>query len=78
MRQGFKELILTGINTALYGDLPGLLKELDEIKGDFRIRLSSLEPTVIDTEDVKKILRARRLCHHLHLSAQSGGEFIIR
>lgn len=77
VRQGFKELILTGINTALYGDLPGLLKELDEIKGDFRIRLSSLEPTVIDTEDVKKILGARRLCHHLHLSAQSGSDKIL-
>lgn len=76
--KGFKELILTGINTALYDDLPGLLADLDEIDGNFRIRLSSLEPTVIDKRKVQKILGAKRLCHHLHLSVQSGSDKILR
>ena len=86
---GFSEVILTGINTALYGTEPGaectlsefltMLDEL-EISGnmDFRIRLSSLEPTVVDKDNVEEIVRHRRLCHHLHLSAQSGSNNVLR
>jgi threonylcarbamoyladenosine tRNA methylthiotransferase MtaB len=76
--RGFKELILTGINTALYNDLPGLLKRMDEMDGDFRVRLSSLEPTVVNAEYVKGLLRFRRLCHHLHLSLQSGSDAVLK
>lgn len=81
--KGHKEIVLTGINTALYGEEKGelkiveLLKELDEIPGDFRVRLSSLEPTVIDAKYVKKLFECRRLCHHLHLSVQSGSDKVL-
>ena len=111
---GIREIVLTGINTALYGteqsfayDLtdesgavyPGLeyiaamtqeeraavkpieviLARLDAIQGpDFRVRLSSLEPTVVDKEDVTKIIRFRRLCHHLHLSVQNGSDSVLK
>lgn len=105
--QGFKEIILTGINTALYGMEEGfaeademlaagsaaggngnstekcegieiLLKELEEIDGDFRIRLSSLEPTVINADYVKRLMKYKRLCPHLHLSVQSGSNKILK
>ena len=86
---GFREVVLTGINTALYGteagadcSLSGLLTRLDEMPapdgGDFRIRLSSLEPTVVDKDNVEEIVRHRRLCHHLHLSVQSGSDSVLR
>ncbi len=85
---GHRELVLTGINTALYGTeegsectLAGLLAMFDELEcpdGDFRIRLSSLEPTVVDKNDVEKIIRFRRLCHHLHLSVQNGSDKILK
>lgn len=81
---GFKELILTGINTALYGtdlELGGiapLIGRLNSIEGNFRIRLSSLEPTVIDAEYVKKLFAYPKLCHHLHLSIQSGSNKILK
>ncbi|MBQ9179594.1 MAG: tRNA (N(6)-L-threonylcarbamoyladenosine(37)-C(2))-methylthiotransferase MtaB [Firmicutes bacterium] len=93
--RGFKEIILTGINTALYEDLPGLLEELDKLTVyeeaqdggnasdenrnalDFRVRLSSLEPTVVDAEYVKGLFKFRRLCHHLHLSLQSGSDNVL-
>ena len=82
---GVREIVLTGINTALYGTEPGfgceladLLARLDAIDGDFRIRLSSLEPTVVDKEHVEKIIRFKRLCHHLHLSVQAGSDHILR
>ena len=81
---GFKEIVLTGINTALYGSdkkdvgLKTLLLGLDDIDGDFRVRLSSLEPTVVGTKDVESILDARRLCNHLHLSIQSGSDNVLK
>ena len=86
---GFREVVLTGINTALYGteedadcSLSQLLTEIDEMEcpdgEDFRVRLSSLEPTVVDKDNVEEIIRHRRLCHHLHLSAQSGSSSVLR
>ena len=93
--KGFKELILTGINTALYGseedfaekypdfrpELSGvekILAEIEELSGDFRIRLSSLEPTVVDGDYAQGLMKYSRLCHHLHLSAQSGSDHVLR
>lgn len=81
--QGFREIILTGINTALYGEDLGLggieplIARLNELDGDFRIRLSSLEPTVINAEYVKGLLRYEKLCPHLHLSVQSGSDHVL-
>ena len=82
---GVREIVLTGINTALYGTEPGaqcsladLLSDLDKIDGEFRIRLSSLEPTVVDKNNVEQIIRFSRLCHHLHLSVQNGSDRILR
>jgi len=86
---GHREIVLTGINTALYGTEAGaecslseLLTMLDELKApegtDFRIRLSSLEPTVVDKNNVEEIIRHRRLCHHLHLSVQNGSDAVLK
>ena len=96
IRQGFKEIILTGINTALYGTEEGfcyplrddeeaagmsgieiIIKRINELEGDFRIRLSSLEPTVINAEYVKRLVKYERLCPHLHLSVQSGSNHVL-
>ena len=80
---GFRELILTGINTALYGvDLPQggiapLIARLNDLPGEFRIRLSSLEPTVINVKYVKELLPYEKLCRHLHLSVQSGSNHVL-
>ena len=83
---GFREIILTGINTALYGSdfggegqlmLEDLLACLENLDGDFRIRLSSLEPTVIDEKYVRKLFRFSRLCHSMHLSLQSGSSAVL-
>ncbi|MBQ6582335.1 MAG: tRNA (N(6)-L-threonylcarbamoyladenosine(37)-C(2))-methylthiotransferase MtaB [Mogibacterium sp.] len=92
--QGFRELVLTGINTALYGREPGfdflrepgeegmepleaLIRRLDRMPGDFRVRLSSLEPTVVDRDNVERIVRYGKLCRHLHLSIQSGSDTVL-
>jgi threonylcarbamoyladenosine tRNA methylthiotransferase MtaB len=93
--QGFREIVLTGINTALYGTdkmkIEGLMKDkdkvygievivnlLNEIPGDFRIRLGSLEPNVIHEEYAKRLLKYKKLCPHMHLSLQSGSDRILK
>lgn len=85
IEKGYKEIVLTGINTALYGSeqdgepkLHVLLERISEIPGNFRIRMSSLEPTVINAEYIKKMFRFDKLCHHVHLSVQSGSDEILK
>ncbi len=92
VKAGYKELVLTGINTALYGmegdedatkaegkpyGVETIIARLEELTGDFRIRLSSLEPAVVNAGYVKRLLKYDRLCHHLHLSAQSGSDSVL-
>lgn len=75
---GYKEIVLTGINTALYeGGVEPVIRALNELEGDFRIRFGSLEPTVVDAAYVKQLLKYEKLCHHFHLSVQSGSDRII-
>jgi threonylcarbamoyladenosine tRNA methylthiotransferase MtaB len=89
---GFKEIVLTGINTALYGTEEGfaekygvdeygiesIIKRIDAIPGSFRIRLSSLEPTVVNAEYVGRLIKYEKLCPHLHLRIQSGSDDVIK
>lgn len=90
---GYKEIVLTGINTALYDmhdmqnaeqhekevyGVEKVIAALNDIDGDFRIRLSSLEPAVVNAEYVKRLLKYPKLCRHLHLSAQSGSDNVLR
>lgn len=77
--EGFRELVLTGIEVASYGvDLPGrpgladVICACAEAAPDMRIRLSSLEPTVITEEFCRRLAGAKKLCRHFHLSLQSG------
>jgi threonylcarbamoyladenosine tRNA methylthiotransferase MtaB len=78
LRSGHKEIILTGVNAALYNDggrdIGSLTESIAALPGDFRLRLSSLEPTVIDADYAKRITRIEKLCPHLHLSLQSGSD----
>ena len=77
--EAFREIVLTGIEIASYGlDLPGKpgLAELVETVAangpGLRIRLGSLEPTVITREFCGRIAAAGSVCRHFHLSLQSG------
>lgn len=75
---GYKEIVLTGIHLASYGKefenyaLIDLLEELNNISGLKRIRLGSLEPTLITEPFVKRLSQLEKLCPHFHLSLQSG------
>ncbi len=88
---GYKELILTGINTALYGmeglkeddyvsrlPIEDLLEKIELIPGEFRVRFSSLEPTVVNKHQVENLLKYKRLCNSFHLSMQSGSDNVLK
>ncbi|MBQ8074506.1 MAG: tRNA (N(6)-L-threonylcarbamoyladenosine(37)-C(2))-methylthiotransferase MtaB [Oscillospiraceae bacterium] len=77
--EGYRELVLTGIEIASYGvDLPGkptladVTAEIARQSGDMRLRLGSLEPTVITQEFCDRLAGTGKLCRHFHLSLQSG------
>ena len=77
-QKGIKEVVITGIHIASYGkDLNGymlidLLEDLNKIEGIKRIRLGSLEPTIITEDFAKRLSCLEKICDHFHLSLQSG------
>ncbi len=85
---GYKEVVVCGIDLGAYGeDLPSheagsnlvaLLTQLSSLEGDFRVRLSSIDPAHIDDRLIEMIARDRRFCPHLHLSLQSGNTRILK
>ena len=85
LEAGYKELVLTGVNLALYGRditkkepslLCSLVQQVCAIKTneEYRVRLGSLEPTAISAEEALRIAGIRGVCPQFHLSLQSGCE----
>ena len=84
IKNGFREVILTGINLGSFGidlsqsiTLTDLLKEMDDKKYPCRIRLSSLEPKEITDNLIDLMAESSSLCHHIHISLQSGDDHIL-
>lgn len=81
---GFSEIVFSGIHVASYGldlgdiSLAGLLSAANEISGLRRIRLSSIEPMTLNDTFIAKIRGCTKLCHHFHLSLQSGCDETLR
>ena len=84
-KKGIREIVVTGIHVASYGKdleedvgLINLLEELNKIDGIERIRLSSLEPTLITSEFVERLSKLEKICDHFHLSLQSGCDTTLK
>ena len=83
-KEKIKEVVITGIHVASYGKdfdnentskkirLIDLLEAINKIDGIGRIRLSSLEPTIVDEEFATRLSKLDKICDHFHLSLQSG------
>ena len=78
-KTGIKEVVITGIHIASYGKdfkedykLINLLEDINKIDGIERIRLGSIEPLLITEEFVERLKKLDKICHHFHLSLQSG------
>lgn len=81
--EGYKEIVLTGIHTGRYGidintSLEELLKELIEIPGIYRIRLSSIEINEITPGIIKLLKESNVMAKHLHIPLQSGSNKILK
>ena len=78
-KKGIKEVVITGIHVASYGrdfenenGLIELLEKINALDGISRIRLGSLEPKIITEEFMERLVKLEKICHHFHLSLQSG------
>ncbi len=77
-KNGYREIVLTGIHLGSYGKENGApclekaIKTVASVEGIDRIRLGSLEPRIITPEFLKEIQDIPALCPHFHLSLQSG------
>jgi threonylcarbamoyladenosine tRNA methylthiotransferase MtaB len=80
---GYREIVLTGICLGSWKGQNGrglaeLVREVDSVRGDFRVRLSSIEPDQINRELVSIISGSEKVCRHLHIPMQSGSDRILK
>lgn len=87
-KNGFKEIVLTGIHLSSYGkekartgenlSLIDAIREVAGVEGIERVRLGSLEPMIITEEFLKQLKDIKEFCPHFHLSLQSGCEETLK
>ncbi len=81
LENGYREIILTGVNIGKYNDnkkgLAGLVRGILELPGEFRLHLTSLDPDSASDELIS-LFAERRMVKHLHLSLQSGSDTVLR
>ncbi|MDE6148945.1 MAG: tRNA (N6-isopentenyl adenosine(37)-C2)-methylthiotransferase MiaB [Ruminococcus sp.] len=79
VKQGYKEITLLGqnVNSYSYG-FPDLLRRINEIEGNFRIRFMSSHPKDATNELIDAILECNKVCKHLHLPIQAGSDRILK
>jgi threonylcarbamoyladenosine tRNA methylthiotransferase MtaB len=78
---GFKEIVITGVNIGRYDfeqyKLESAIERMVELPGDFRIRISSMEPDGFGP-DFHKVFQHPKMAPHLHLCIQSGSDPILK
>ncbi len=79
---GYKEIVLTGIDTGGYEsngkDLIDLICEMSKVKGIERIRQSSIEITQINEKFINELKNNNKICDHIHIPLQSGSDSILK
>ncbi|MGJ3235099.1 tRNA (N(6)-L-threonylcarbamoyladenosine(37)-C(2))-methylthiotransferase MtaB [Marivirga sp.] len=81
-----KEIVLTGVNTGDFGIQDGkrkerfvdLVKQLDDVEGIERFRISSIEPNLLTNEIIEFVSQSKRFVPHFHVPLQSGSNKILR
>jgi len=78
---GYREIVLTGVNIGDYrghaSGLVGLLRMLEDVSVD-RIRISSLEPDILDDELIEAVAASKKITPHFHVPLQSGSDSILK
>ena len=87
--KGIKEIVLTGVNIGDYGKgefgnkkhrhtFLDLIKELDDVEGINRLRISSIEPNLLKNESIEFVSKSNSFVPHFHIPLQSGSNHILR
>lgn len=83
-KAGFQEVVLTGIHIASYGkdlkdaNLLLLLQDIHDIPGLERIRIGSIEPTLLSEGFIQEVKKLPKVCRHYHISLQSGCDATLK
>ena len=80
---GAKEIILSGVNIGDFGRSTGehfidLLKALDGLQGDYRVRISSCEPNLLSDEIIDFVANSKHFAPHFHIPLQSGSNTVLK
>lgn len=84
IEKGYKEIVLTGIHTGSYGkdlsdvSFSGLVSELLDLPGLYRLRISSIEESEIDDQLIDLLIHSEKLAKHLHIPLQAGSDHILK
>ncbi len=85
INNGYKEIVLTGINigdfdgnTAPKRRLAELVKEVDQLPGLERLRVSSIDPDEVDDEMLDAIINGKKTCPSMHIVLQSGSNVVLK
>lgn len=89
VKNGYHEVVLTGIHISSYGrdfeeskgpeeEIASLLHAIDGLEGVERIRIGSFEPMILSEEFVKNLSQVKKLCPHFHISLQSGSDTVLK
>jgi threonylcarbamoyladenosine tRNA methylthiotransferase MtaB len=87
--KGIQEIVLTGVNIGDYGKgefgnkkhehtFLDLVKELDEVNGINRLRISSIEPNLLKNETINFVANSKAFVPHFHIPLQSGSDEILK
>lgn len=84
--QDIKEIVLTGVNIGDFGIINGrreqrfiqLVKALDEVEGIERMRISSIEPNLLDDEVIEFVASSKKFVPHFHIPLQSGSDKLLK
>lgn len=80
---GAKELILSGVNIGDFGRSTNerfidLIRALDGLEGDYRVRISSCEPNLLSDEIIDFVAHSRHFAPHFHIPLQSGSNTVLK
>lgn len=83
INEGINEIILTGVNIGDFGkrngeDFYGLLHALDQEQGLNRLRISSIEPELLNDRIIELAAKSNRIMPHFHIPLQSGNDEILK
>lgn len=81
-KEGGKEIVITGVNIGDFGKTTGekfydLVRELDQVEGIERYRISSIEPNLLTDDIISYVANSKRFMPHFHIPLQSGSDEVL-